>query len=393
MTTITQKIPSGYKQTEIGVIPADWDVKTFKDICWVNQGLQIAIEKRLKNPTAKSKKYITIQYLNDGKETEYIDDYSLSVCCVKDDILMTRTGNTGIVISGVEGVFHNNFFKINFDKKQIEKDYFLYYLKDSKTKRIILEKAGTSTIPDLNHNDFYSIQIPLPPSKTERTAIATALSDADALITKTKKLIQKKKNIKQGAMQQLLTGKKRLPGFSGKWETKRLGDVCDINKGQLITDSTRIDGLIPVIAGGKTPAYYHSKANRHGKTITISCSGASAGYIAFYTRPIFASDCSTIEESKNYSIEYIYFLLQTLQQKIYKMQTGGAQPHIHPSDLNPITVLIPRPEEQTAIAIILSDMDTELEKLESQLTKYQNIKQGMMQTLLTGKIRLKHDDK
>ena len=204
------EVKAGYKETEVGVIPEDWDVKTLKDICWVNQGLQIAIEKRLKNPTAKSKKYITIQYLNNGKETEYIDDYSPSVCCAIDDILMTRTGNTGIVVSGVEGVFHNNFFKINFDKKRIEKEYLFYHLKDSKTKRIILEKAGTSTIPDLNHNDFYSIQILIPSSKTEQTAIATVLSDTDALIERLESLIAKKKDIKQGTMQQLLTGKKRV---------------------------------------------------------------------------------------------------------------------------------------------------------------------------------------
>jgi type I restriction enzyme S subunit len=105
-----------YKQTEIGVIPEDWKLKTFRVVCRVNQGLQIAIENRLKNPTEKSKIYITIQYLNDGKEVEYIDNYTFSVCCDKDDILMTRTGNTGFVVSGVSGVFHNNFFKARFKR-------------------------------------------------------------------------------------------------------------------------------------------------------------------------------------------------------------------------------------------------------------------------------------
>ena len=172
------------------------------------------------------------------------------------------------------------------------------------------------------------------------------------------------------------------------WVVKKLGEVAEIKKGQLITDRTRINGSIPVIAGGKAPAYYHNKANRRGKTITVSGSGANAGYVAFHTKPIFASDCSTIEESKNYSIEFIYFLLQSLQEKIYKMQTGGAQPHIHPSDLNPIIVAVPKPEEQTAIANILSDMDAEIESLEQKRDKYTMLKQGMMQQLLTGRIRI-----
>ncbi len=182
-------------------------------------------------------------------------------------------------------------------------------------------------------------------------------------------------------MQVLLTPKEG-------WEVKKLGDVVNIRKGQLITQSTSAVGNIPVIAGGKSPAYFHNKANRFGKTITISGSGASAGYVAFHNYPIFASDCSTIEEHKDYSIEYVFYLIQLLQEKIYKMQTGGAQPHIHPSDLNPIEVSFPKKERQEQIAAILSDMDTELRTLETKLEKYRVVKLGMMQELLTGKIRL-----
>ena len=169
------------------------------------------------------------------------------------------------------------------------------------------------------------------------------------------------------------------------WEVKKLGEVVEIRKGQLITDSTRVNGNIPVIAGGKTPAYYHNKANRNGKTITVSGSGASAGYVSFHDYPIFASDCSTIEESKDYSIEFMFYLLQLLQEKIYKMQTGGAQPHIHPSDLNPILIPFPKPEEQTAIATALSDTDALISSLEKLIAKKRNIKQGAMQKLLKPK--------
>lgn len=376
------RVETNFKQTEIGLIPVDWEDLTFKDICWVNQGLQIPISQRLTLPNKNSKIYITIQYLNDGKAIEYIDDYVTSVYCGKEDVLMTRTGNTGIVVSGVEGVFHNNFFKINFDRKKVDKDFLIYYLNQSRTKKIILAQAGTSTIPDLNHRDFYSIPIPLPQTKAEQTAIANALSDADGYIESLEKLIAKKQLIKQGAMQQLLSPKPH-------WKPERFGDVVRVTKGQLITSETRVEGNIPVIAGGKSPAYYHNKPNRLGKTITISASGASAGYVSFHDYPIFASDCSTIEEDQNYSIEFIFFLLQLMQEKIYKMQTGGAQPHIHASDLNPIEIIIPsKKSEQLRIAKILSDMDTEINIIAKNLTKAKNLKQGMMQQLLTGKIRL-----
>ena len=187
----------------------EWEVKTFKDVSFVNQGLQIAIEKRLKQPIQNSKQYITIQFLNNAKDIEYIHDYSPSVCCNEEDVLMTRTGNTGIIVSGVNGVFHNNFFKINFDRKIIDKKYLIGYLNLDKTQKIILAKAGTSTIPDLNHNDFYSITIPIP-SLSEQKAIAQVLSDMYAEIEALEKKRDKYKAIKQGMMQELLTGKTRI---------------------------------------------------------------------------------------------------------------------------------------------------------------------------------------
>lgn len=214
MTKVEQvTIPEGYKQTEVGVVPEDWLVKTFKEVCTVNQGLQIAIDRRKKFPASQSRIYITIQYINSSNEPEYIDDYSSTVCCGPDDVLMTRTGNTGIVVTGVTGVFHNNFFKIDFDRKNINSKYFVYYLRSHDCQKTILDKAGISTIPDLNHGDFYSILMPIPDIK-EQTAIANALSDVDNLIAALETLIAKKSAIKTAAMQQLLTGKKRLPGFA-----------------------------------------------------------------------------------------------------------------------------------------------------------------------------------
>ena len=141
------------------MIPEEWDLQPAGELCWVNQGLQIPISNRLKQPSPISRKYITIQYLNDSKIIEYIDDYSPAFCCNHDDILMTRTGNTGVIVTGVEGVFHNNFFKINYEKRKLLKHFLVYYLNQHLIQRLILVKAGTSTIPDLNHKDFYSIPI------------------------------------------------------------------------------------------------------------------------------------------------------------------------------------------------------------------------------------------
>ena len=117
-------------------------------------------------------------------------------------------------------------------------------------------------------------------------------------------------------------------------------------------------------------------------------SGASAGYLAIYNRPIFASDCSTISESGGYSIDFIFYQLLNQQSKIYKAQTGGAQPHIHAKDLNPLLIPVPPIAEQTAIAAVLSEQDGELAVLEQRREKTRALKQAMMQELLTGKTRL-----
>ena len=240
--------------------------------------------------------------------------------------------------------------------------------------------AQGATRYNLSKTNFLKLEF-ASPSPEEQKAIAQVLSDTDNLIQAIEQKLTKKRAIKQGAMQRLLTPKR-------DWEVKKLGEVCQIQKGQLITKETKIDGNIPVIAGGKKPAYFHNKANRFGKSITVSGSGANAGYVSFHNYPIFASDCSTINENEKYSIEFIFFLLQEMQERIYKMQTGGAQPHIHPKDLNPIEFAIPSKQEQTRIATILSDMDAEITQLQQKIDKYKQLKQGLMQQLLTGKIRL-----
>lgn len=198
--------PDLYKYSEEleRYIPKEWAVKNFKDICYVNQGLQIAISNRHKRNGVNRYLYITIQYLNALKNPEYIENPQQSVICSKEDILMTRTGNTGFVVTGVEGVFHNNFFKINYDKESLDKNYMIYYLNQEEIQKMILDKAGLTTIPDLSHGDFYSLPI-LTFDKSEQTKISNTLLTIDKKIDIEEQYLNKYKQIKQGLMKQLLT--------------------------------------------------------------------------------------------------------------------------------------------------------------------------------------------
>lgn len=173
------------------------------------------------------------------------------------------------------------------------------------------------------------------------------------------------------------------------WEVKELGDICNIKKWELITLETSVNWVIPVIAWWKQPAYYHNKANRKSNTITISASWANAWYVNFHNNPIFASDCSTIEESNSFSIFFIYNYLLLLQKKIFKSQTWWAQPHVHPTDLNPLKISLPKSiSEQKQIAQVLSDTDELINSLDKLIEKKEKIKEWTMQELLTWKRRL-----
>ncbi len=370
----------GFKNTVLGVIPEDWDIKTLGDIG------EVRMCKRVFNYETKTTGTIPFYkigtfgkeadaYISEDLYNNYRQRFSYPN---KGDILISAAGTIGrtLIFDGKPSYFQDSNIVWIDNNESLIPNKLLYYV-----FQVVKYNTEGGTIQRLYNSILKNTKFICPPTLAEQTAIATALSDADALISSLEKLIAKKKAIKQGAMQELLKPKEG-------WETKTLGEVVNIRKGQLITDSARIDGNIPVIAGGKTPAYFHCKANRYGKTITISGSGASAGYVSFHSYPIFASDCSTIEESKNYSIEYVFYFLQLMQEKIYKMQTGGAQPHIHPKDINPIQIPIPNREEQIKVAKILSDMDSEILILEAKLEKQKQLKQGMMQSLLTGKIRL-----
>ena len=140
-----------------------WKINTFADICTVRQGLQIPISKRLTEYEENCYKYITVQYLHGGKKQEYIKCPKSTVICNKEDILMTRTGNTGMVVTGVDGVFHNNFFLIDFDRNRYDKNFLVQYLNLDIIQTDIRRRAGTSTIPDLNHSEFYKIPVFEPP--------------------------------------------------------------------------------------------------------------------------------------------------------------------------------------------------------------------------------------
>lgn len=390
------------KQTEVGLIPDDWEVKTLGEIgepCMCKRILKEQTSSTGDVPFYKIGTFggIPDAFISRELFEQYKEQYNYPK---KGTLLLSAAGTIGrvVVFDGKDSYFQDsNIVWIDNDETKVTNDFLFYCYSRMQWKT---EEGGI--VSRLYNANLKSTSFIAPKSLAEQQRIAKALSDVDALISTTEKLIQKKKNIKQGAMQNLLTGKKRLPGFAKSttykqtelgpipedWEVKSLGEI-EIKNGEMLKSDEYKEGTIPVIAGGKKPAGYHNRYNRKGNTITISGSGANAGFVSFYEQPIFASDCSTINEQKNIQIEYLFYSLILKQEEIYNCQAGGAQPHIHAKDIKDLYVLLPKNDkEQTVIANVLSSMDKEIETLNTKLEKYRNLKTAMMQQLLTGKIRL-----
>jgi restriction endonuclease S subunit len=165
----------------------------------------------------------------------------------------------------------------------------------------------------------------------------------------------------------------------------KLGEICQITKGKTITRATAIEGLIPVIGGGLGPTYYHNQANFNPPVITISASGANAGFVNYWKCPIWASDCTTITELANSpaSIEYIYKYLQSKQEFINtELRRGSAQPHVYSSDIANLDIYVPSPKEQLRVVLNLNGAFDELDSFENHLEMQRDYAKMLKQSLL-----------
>jgi type I restriction enzyme S subunit len=242
--------------------------------------------------------------------------------------------------------------------------------------------------PNFGPYHLKRVLFPLPPTLAEQEAIAGALSDADAWIESLEQLIAKKRQIKQGAMQELLTGKTRLPGFTGKWERKRLLELCRLKSGEGITaKDIDNDSSFPCF-GGNGLRGFTSRFTHEGDYCLIGRVGALCGNVLRATGKFFASEHAIVATACE-KVDVGWLLLTLDALKLNKRSEASAQPVLTVSKLLPLEVVTPSTEsEQTAIAEVVSDMDAEIEALETKLSKARQIKQGMMQELLTGRIRL-----
>ena len=382
---------TGYKASELGMIPQDWEIRRIGDFAPLQRGFD------LPNSEIQSGDYPVVYSNGIGN---YHNRYTVKSPC----IATGRSGTLGKVhyVEQDCWVHNTSLWVTKFDNCEPKFIYFLF-------QKIGFERfASGSGVPTLNRNDAHEFKIALPKSITEQTAIATALSDTDALISSLQTLIAKKQAIKLSAMQNLLSGKIRLPEFAKRpdgsskttrqtelgcvpedWEVVELGEVLSYEQpGKYIihNDDLKV-GDIPVLTAGKTfiLGYTIEDFNCYENyPVIIFDDFTTDSKLVNFRFKVKSSAMKMLKPKKNdMPIELIFMLLQNINFIV-----GDHKRHWI-SEFQHLKIAIPKsPTEQTAIAQLLSDMDAEIEALECRLKKTQSLKQGMMQALLTGKTRL-----
>ena len=412
-------LPAGWKRTEVGVMPESWRVEPISEIASVKTGpFGSALHERdyVDNGTP----IVTVEHLSEHgikhQNLPLVSDVDRlrlrSYLLRAGDIVFSRVGSVdrnSLVSESEDGwLFSGRLLRVRISPaRRTSARYLSYHLHtESFTKRVHSVSVG-QTMASLNTQILRRVQVVLPPFP-EQSAIAAVLSDVDALIGSLEALIAKKRAIKRAAMQQLLTGRTRLPGFSGEWGNAPLGAIAEIRNGGTPrttvpeywdgdiawctpTDITAARGrsLVSTARSITTLGLSASGATLLPKGALLLCSRATVGEVRIAAMPVATNQgFKSLVCGKSVDHEYLYYRLLTLKEQMVDWATGSTFLEISKRDVANIQFLLPPLAEQRAIAAGLTDMDDEIAALERRLDKTHAIKQGMMQQLLTGAIRL-----
>lgn len=402
---MSAQVKQGYKLTEVGEIPVEWCVATLGEICMFENGDRGSNYPSPNSFVTSGVPFINAGHIANGKinfgDMNYITPESFnrlgSGKVRRGDILFCLRGSIGkFGIAGDslgDGAIASSLVIIRPKTTSINLEYLSCYFSSELCSRMIDTWSGGAAQPNLGAQDLAKFSVPLPALQAEQRAIAATLSDMDALISGLDHLIAKKRDLKQAAMQQLLTGQQRLPGFSGAWNVKQLSEISKIGRGRVISHreiSNSINKEYPVYSSQTSNNGIMGYIDTHdfeGEYVTWTTDGERAG-TAFHRDGKFncTNVCGTIKLSRDNAV----FLTSILRRVMPKhVSRNLANPKLMNDVVKKIEVYIPQDlSEQTAIANILSDMESELATLETRRSKARQLKQGMMQELLSGRIRL-----
>lgn len=390
------------KMTEVGWIPKDWEVKKVSDVATNSTGLTYSPDDVSSYGTLVLR---SSNIQNDVLAFEdnvfvLMDIPERAIAHTGDILVCVRNGSRALIgksapiTEKADGMAFGAFMTV-LRATDITPQYLLYAWRSNIIQEQINATLG-ATINQITNADLKTFDVPLPTSPSEQRRIAQVLSDTDSLIASLSRTIEKKRLVKQGAMQQLLTGKTRLKGFRGEWVEKELGEVVYVldNKRLPLNDSQRKHGIYPY-CGANGIVDYIDDYIFDEELILMAEDGGNFG--DYETRPIayimqgkywVNNHAHVLKAREEYCQRFIYHSIA--HKNITDLIIGGTRAKLNQAVLKGIGITMPPTfDEQFAIANILTTMDNEIASLEAELQKYKALKQGMMQKLLTGQIRLK----
>lgn len=396
------EVRPGYKQTEVGVIPADWEVKPLREVARIRSGIAKNANIATTDPVLVH--YLRVANVQDG----FLDLSEMSTIEVSrsdlqrfavlpGDVLMNEGGDRdklgrGSIWRGeFQPCIHQNHVFVVRCGRFVIPDYLTIWSAGSTARRYFLVAGKqTTNLASINKTALGGLPV-LVPNADEQRAIAAALSDVDALLGGLDRLIAKKRDLKRAAMQQLLTGQTRLPGFHGEWEETTFGSVVKHHAG----NSTLIKGKLPSSeATGLFPAYSASGQDVwcdhfecEGDAIVVSAVGSRCGK-AFKAFGKWCAIANTHVVWPNSAKIDARFLAYFINDEDFWQKSGTGQPFVLFTKTFARPLRLPELPEQTAIAEVLTDMDAEISALVARRDKTRALKQAMMQELLTGRTRL-----
>ena len=389
-------IAAGYKMTEVGIIPEDWKIVTIGDVINVFDGTH-----QTPHYVDVGVPFYSVENLtaNNFTNTKFIseEEHALltkKVKIEKGDVLMTRIGSVGdckFIDWDVNASYYVSLALLKKKSDNISMKWFASMSKSTAFKESILSNSLQFAVPmKINLGEISKVKFAMP-SIEEQNLIADKLVEFDDFVSKIESQISKKKKIKEGTMQQLLTGKKRLPGFDGEWVEIKLGKIADIRTGKRNGDENVEFGRYPFFVRSQT-VYRINSYSYDGEAILVPGEGGIGsifhyinGKFDFHQRVYKISDFN-----ENVAAKFIFYYMKKFFGPYAMMQSVKATvDSLRLPTFQEFDISMPKTkEEQIAIANILSDMEEEIKTLEEERDKYLLIKQGMMQDLLTGKTRL-----
>lgn len=408
------EVRKGYKKTEMGIVPEDWLVEPFQNFfSFISYGFTNPM------PTVQSGIYmVTAKDINNGKlqfdtarfttEEAYRTLLTDKSRPKKGDLLLTKDGALGRVALVDDRVIciNQSVAIIRLNNKAVP-EFIKVLLESPVYQQRMLEDAGGTTIKHIYITIVDKMPIVLPPTHAEQEAIAEALSDADTLIESLETLLAKKRQVKQGVMSELLSGERRLPGFSGEWSEKKLGDLVILSKAG-VNPASSPETLfahfsLPAFDAGAMPVLENGDQIGSNKFLVpenaVMISKLNPRIPRIWA-PTYIPDnavCSTEflvlipreNVNRNFLAVLCWSPIVSYQMELHAIGTTGSHQRINPLQALAIEVKVPSTlAEQTAIAEILSDMDAEIRAVEEKLSKARAVKAGMMSELLTGRVRL-----